>query len=102
MIETDRLVAADRVTIATIVKTRWTVRLDRAGSMSTLGNVSAGTNGDLPLGGARPRGTARPYLDLWPPGLGKTTLASIIAEEMGVQLKTTSGPFWKRPVTLRP
>ncbi len=27
-----------------------------------------------------------------PPGLGKTTLASIIAHEMGVSLKTTSGP----------
>ncbi|TDQ37979.1 Holliday junction branch migration DNA helicase RuvB [Aureibacillus halotolerans] len=27
-----------------------------------------------------------------PPGLGKTTLASIIANEMGVQLRTTSGP----------
>ena len=28
-----------------------------------------------------------------PPGLGKTTLASIIAHEMGVSLKTTSGPI---------
>src|SRR5690625_6558466 len=27
-----------------------------------------------------------------PPGLGKTTLAHIIAEEMGVSLKSTSGP----------
>jgi len=27
-----------------------------------------------------------------PPGLGKTTLANIIANEMGVQIKTTSGP----------
>ncbi|MBM13513.1 MAG: Holliday junction branch migration DNA helicase RuvB, partial [Halieaceae bacterium] len=31
-----------------------------------------------------------------PPGLGKTTLASIIAEEMGVQLKTTSGPVLEK------
>ncbi|MET3699974.1 Holliday junction DNA helicase subunit RuvB [Bacillus oleivorans] len=31
-----------------------------------------------------------------PPGLGKTTLASIIASEMSVQLKTTSGPAIER------
>ena len=31
-----------------------------------------------------------------PPGLGKTTLASIIANEMGVQLKTTSGPVLEK------
>lgn len=32
-----------------------------------------------------------------PPGLGKTTLARIIAEEMGVDVQTTSGPALKRP-----
>lgn len=32
-----------------------------------------------------------------PPGLGKTTLAHIIAEEMGVQLQITSGPILERP-----
>ena len=32
-----------------------------------------------------------------PPGLGKTTLANIIAEEMGVSLKSTSGPVLERP-----
>ncbi|MFC4738244.1 Holliday junction branch migration DNA helicase RuvB [Bacillus daqingensis] len=32
-----------------------------------------------------------------PPGLGKTTLAAIIANEMGVQLRTTSGPAVERP-----
>ncbi|MCY7674348.1 Holliday junction branch migration DNA helicase RuvB [Bacillus safensis] len=32
-----------------------------------------------------------------PPGLGKTTLASIIANEMNVQLRTTSGPAIERP-----
>ena len=31
-----------------------------------------------------------------PPGLGKTTLASIIAQEMGVSLKTTSGPVLEK------
>lgn len=32
-----------------------------------------------------------------PPGLGKTTLAGIIANEMGAQLKTTSGPVLDKP-----
>src|SRR6056297_145447 len=32
-----------------------------------------------------------------PPGLGKTTLASIIAKEMGVNIKITSGPAIERP-----
>lgn len=32
-----------------------------------------------------------------PPGLGKTTLAAIIANEMGVRLRTTSGPAIERP-----
>ena len=32
-----------------------------------------------------------------PPGLGKTTLANIIAEEMGSSIKSTSGPVLERP-----
>ncbi|GLI83044.1 Holliday junction branch migration DNA helicase RuvB [Rossellomorea marisflavi] len=32
-----------------------------------------------------------------PPGLGKTTLAAVIANEMGVNMKTTSGPAIERP-----
>ena len=32
-----------------------------------------------------------------PPGLGKTTLANIIANELGVNLRTTSGPAIERP-----
>jgi Holliday junction DNA helicase RuvB len=32
-----------------------------------------------------------------PPGLGKTTLAGIIANEMGVHIKVTSGPAIEKP-----
>ncbi|MBI5199470.1 MAG: AAA family ATPase, partial [Nitrospirae bacterium] len=32
-----------------------------------------------------------------PPGLGKTTLAHIIAKELGVNIKATSGPVLERP-----
>lgn len=35
-----------------------------------------------------------------PPGLGKTTLANIIANEMGVNIKTTSGPVLDKPADL--
>jgi len=34
-----------------------------------------------------------------PPGLGKTTLANVIAAEMGTNLRQTSGPCWNGPAT---
>mgnify|MGYP000943333747 CR=1 FL=1 len=37
-----------------------------------------------------------------PPGLGKTTLAGIIANEMGVNLKVTSGPAIEKPGEVAP
>ncbi len=46
---------------------------------------------------ARQRGEALDHLLLaGPPGLGKTTLAHVVAREMGVQIRTTSGPMIER------
>ena len=66
-----------------------------------VGQTKTKENLAIAIEATRSRGEALDHVLLsGPPGLGKTTLAGIIANELGVRVETTSGPVLERPLDL--